>query len=247
MTASTKSAPQLLGNFFWALAIMAISIVVLLNLQPWMLLSEHLVDQIEFVPFAGWIGAAFFKTIGARIAAAILAVLGWVQISKGHQIKGLVMIALAGLCFFTPGAVYDERITLVGMVLWGWVQFVQIMPLLAEYVPGVSKSWQKRLKVYRVTAYGLELLACLIRFPPYERGLMAFFKNWADGTLAPTQWSWANFMLTMATIVSVELVVVFMLRFAIEVGIMKRRGHPKYSSKKAAGPKAASAQWEVVE
>ena len=90
-------------------------------------------------------------------------------------------------------------VAVLGMVLWGVTQYVEILPIFVE-------NPSQALKTCRWVAYAYESIVCFLRFPPYEGGVSGVlddFGRW-DSSLI----DWWLLVLFLVTMFSVELVVV---------------------------------------
>ena len=93
--------------------------------------------------------------------------------------------------------VVKELISILGLLLCGTIQIIEIMPMLQ---PG-----SKALKNLRAGAYSIEFLVCFLRFPPYVGGVPAFWEDFGrwDSYLI----DWWNLIFFLVTMTGFELVV----------------------------------------
>lgn len=83
-----------------------------------------------------------------------------------------------------------EAISILGLLLCGTVQIIEIMPML------MPKN--QVLKNLRAGAYAIEFLVCFLRFPPYTGGVAAFWEDFGTwDTYLIDWWNLAFFVLTM--------------------------------------------------
>jgi hypothetical protein len=90
-----------------------------------------------------------------------------------------------------------EMTSILGLLLCGTVQIIEIMPML--------KPNDAVLKKLRAAAYAIEFLVCFIRFPPYQGGTAGFledFGHW-DSYLI----DWWNLVFFLVTMTGFEIAV----------------------------------------
>lgn len=115
------------------------------------------------------------------------------QISTIPFLDSLVAIPLLGgwIEWF-----FANIIPILGMVLWGLVQLIEVLPMMAD--DSLPLNLKERLEGYRWMAYSIEAFVCFLRYPPYEGGmdtLMMDAPNW-DAALIDW-WNLAFFVITM--------------------------------------------------
>lgn len=89
-----------------------------------------------------------------------------------------------------------EMTSILGMLLCGTIQIIQIMPMLNP---------NPVLKKLRAAAYAIEFLVCFLRFPPYQGGTAAFMEDlgrW-DSYLI----DWWNLVFFIVTMTGFEIAV----------------------------------------
>lgn len=220
-TTSSNSQITPIHVIFYIMAIGALSIALLLNWQPWLVLGEHIVNQIDIIPLIGWADRAIFQSVGARAASVVAILIAISKIKANKPWTGTIILICGVICLVSPAAFFRQLEIVVGIILWGWCQWVQLMPLFVE-MAGIKKpDWIKQLRLYRVSAYVLEIFACLMLYPPYEGGVRDFLNDWGRfGAPLASKWSWVNFGWSMGTVVSVEMTLVFLVMFALQAGVI---------------------------
>lgn len=95
-----------------------------------------------------------------------------------------------------------EMTSILGLLLCGTVQIIEIMPMLRPNNSALNK--------FRAIAYAIEFLVCFLRFPPYQGGTAAFFEDFGrwDSYLI----DWWNLVFFIVTMTGFEI--------AVKVGII---------------------------
>jgi hypothetical protein len=90
-----------------------------------------------------------------------------------------------------------EMTSILGMLLCGTVQIIEIMPMLKPNDPILNKL--------RAAAYAIEFLVCFLRFPPYQGGTAAFIEDFGrwDSYLI----DWWNLVFFIVTMTGFEIAV----------------------------------------
>lgn len=199
-------------GLFWLFAGGALLLVLLLNLQPWWVIGGDFADQINIIPGLGLLEKHVLRGTISRVIGGLLAFYGFTQLQQRKVAHGFTMFIAGGIFLVGPGTVYENLGYVIGTILWGWVQLVQVAPMLVRWGYG-NVEWLDDLRQYRIAAYVIELSACLYRFPPYADGNVTRFLNDLKAlTLNPALWDWGNFFWAAACMVGVELTLIFLLK-----------------------------------
>lgn len=91
-----------------------------------------------------------------------------------------------------------NAVAVLGLILWAFTQYFQILPLLVE-------NPSQRLQSFRGFAYGYEVLVCFLQFPPYEGGASAFLDDF--GVWDVDLIDWWHLVLFLVSIVFFEVAV----------------------------------------
>lgn len=195
---------------FWLLAISVLSIVLILNLQPWFKIGGDVARQIEIIPLLGWVDQWLMDSRLSKLAGAILVAFGFYQVKRA-KFLGVGSVATGLLFLVSPATIIANFGYLVGVVLWAWIQVVQVAPIVVSYTAFGSTGWMHDLKQYRIVAYLTEGFACLLRFPPYADGdVSRLVSDFGSMTPNPALWSWPNFFWAIATMGAVEITLIFL-------------------------------------
>lgn len=196
--------------------------VMLLNLQPWMFLARPLVAQIDTGPILGFLNWAFGSIVSTVVGAGL--VIAAIARHKKAPVAAGALLFCGLISLSSPSTLVGALTEIVGFLMWLWIQFVQISPMLAKHslIPN-SAQWLKELKRYRVAAYFLEIAACFYKYPPYASGdLSKLIFDVQNGTLSAANWSWQNFWSAAIVILAVEMVLVFLLKAATFCGVFRK-------------------------
>ena len=98
----------------------------------------------------------------------------------------------------------------IGLVLWAWVQIVQISPIFLSAFPRATPEWLADMRKYALVAYLIEGAAMLIRFPPYGGGMGWFFQDFGRWDYALIDWP--NAAYSIGSIIAFELTVTFLIK-----------------------------------
>jgi hypothetical protein len=83
-----------------------------------------------------------------------------------------------------------EMTSILGLLLCGTIQIIEIMPMLKPNSPVLKKL--------RAAAYAIEFLVCFLRFPPYQGGTAAFLEDFGRwDTYLIDWWNLVFFIVTM--------------------------------------------------
>lgn len=155
----------------------------------------------------------FFLLAGAAVAIAASynlqpwLVIGFDIAQQIQWLPGLGLLSripwIGGWFLLAAGALGQ----ITGVVLWAWVQVVQVAPMLQ---PLARKEWLSELRKYRAGAYVLEGFALLLRFPPYVGGYDAFWFDFARWDWALIDW--ANLGRCAAAVLAFEFIVAFLIK-----------------------------------
>lgn len=97
--------------------------------------------------------------------------------------------------------IFANIIPILGCILWGIVQLIEVMPMMAE--SSIPAHLKERLERYRWVAYAIETIVCFLRYPPYNGGMAAVLEdapNW-DSSLI----DWWNLVFFLVTMFGFEL------------------------------------------
>ncbi|MEM9263936.1 MAG: hypothetical protein AAGA46_00255 [Cyanobacteria bacterium P01_F01_bin.13] len=231
MTAKYKLSRSSFSTVFAGFAIATMTFVMILNWQPWFNLAGVLVTQIDTGPLLGFLNWAVGTKAADLMGVALLisAIRYW---KKKPVIAG--SLAFCGcIALSSPSGIIGALSEIVGFLLWAWIQFVQMSPMLAEHslIPK-SAQWMKELRQYRVGAYVAEILVCFYKYPPYANGdLNQLMFDIQTFSISATKWSWGNFFSAAVVILCVEFVLVFLLKAATHCGVFSPVASQKTSQK----------------
>ena len=209
---------------FWIMVIGAITIACAYNLQPWIVIGRDIAGHIDVFPGLGLLGRAFVLFKGQKLLGFVALGYGIFKFTveadhPGQRLLGF-WLGVVGLVLLGAQTKILENLGIItGVILWGWCQWVQVLPILAELIPGLS-SLKKELRRYRTVSYLLEALIMTLRFPPYAGGEWAVL--WADlsaNALDPTQVNWFNFARAGGAMLIVEFTVIFLIKMAMALGV----------------------------
>lgn len=129
---------------------------------------------------------------------------------------------------------------IIGVLLWGFVQLTQIIPLLFELRlnGGIPQGWRDKTDFIRWIAYGIEAFVCFLQFPPYTGGIDAFMLDAPYWDIALIDW-WQLAIFLLSITAFEALVALGAFLFAI-IDASNRRAKKKSKPKKA--PKAQPEQ-----
>lgn len=92
---------------------------------------------------------------------------------------------------------------LIGVALWGIIQFFELLPeLLKEFFSSASMETIKKAARLRGIFYAIDLLICLICFPPIKGGIGGFLLFFSAPSLNDIDW-W-NLAYIVITLYAVE-------------------------------------------
>lgn len=149
--------------------------------------------------------ARFLFTAGIGFLM-IINVQPWLELSKAIAkqittipfLDSLVAIPLLGGWLEW---IFANIVPILGCILWGIVQLIEVMPMLTE--SSVPAHLKERLERYRWVAYAIETIVCFLRYPPYNGGMTAILEdapNW-DSSLI----DWWNLVFFLVTMFGFEL------------------------------------------
>lgn len=229
MTSSVYRSPNyptVVAALFFGVAFLAIGAALLLNWQPWLTLGGAITSQINIVPFFGWLNFNFFNDWAVRIAAALIAVYAWSQLSSKVQLRSestIWLLFFAGILFAVSPAVISRQIEyVIGLGLWGWCQWVQLLPIMIQFLGIKGGDVGGRLNAARAIAYIAEIVACFMQFPPYDGGLTKLLSDWQRlGLPVASRWDWGQFAWAVGTIASVELTLLLMIWLGFQIRLYR--------------------------
>lgn len=244
-TYKTKSGSSTV--VFAIVATLTMGVMLLLNLQPWFVIGRDIVSQIDTGPLLGLANWIFGGTL-AKVLAVVFFIIG-VRIVNRRKFFAAQFIICGFILLFSPSALIQALGELVGFLMWAWIQFVQVSPMLAQHslIPANAK-WMAELKQYRAIAYGAEALACFIKYPPYAGGdVDRMMSDITSLSVSASQWDWGNFFWAIAVMMCVEMTFKFLLKAGVYCGAFVQKQastNPSahYTQKSASGSQAT---WQI--
>lgn len=118
------------------------------------------------------------------------------QITTIPFLDSLVMIPLLGGWIEW---IFANLIPILGVVLWGIVQIIEVLPMLVDQ----PQDLKERLNQYRWVAYAIETFVCFFRYPPYVGGMEAVLDDaphWDTSLI-----DWWNLVFFLVTMFSFEV------------------------------------------
>lgn len=226
-----ENAPGVMSMMFWVMAIGAVFIVCAFNLQPWFVIGQDVADQIFLVPFLGWLGRALLGVSGAKVIGIVCGIVGYSLIRSKRWVIGISLIAIALALLGTGTTLVENLGSVAGFILWGWVTWVQVMPMIARVLGGDYAAWKAKLRRYRNWAYLIEFTVCFFRFPVYADGdLGLLFSDLANFTLNPADLSVLNSLRLMGSVLAVELTIKFLIEMFLPLGLGAASSHQPQST-----------------
>ena len=227
MTAAYKPRAGSAAVVFAVFSTLTMGVMLLLNLQPWFVLGKDVIAQIDTGPLLGiadWlIGGQIAKVVG------VIFVIAAIKFSKKRKFVSAQLIICGAILLLNPGTLIRALGEIVGFLMWGWIQFVQVSPMLAQHslIPSNSK-WIGELKQYRAIAYLSEAVACFVKYPPYANGdINRLMTDLSTFSISASQWNWINFFWAIAVMMCVELTFKFLLKAGVHSGAFSKKAPEK--------------------
>lgn len=182
--------------------------LVILNIQPFLEVSDILLSAITNVPFLEVLSImpiigpllAFFGRIAPDLfGLGLWAMIQFVEILP-HWIKG-DLSALDGL--IRGVSQHAPHVVKSG-------EGDAVIELKEQYNKA-PKRWLKRAGTLAIVAYLVELALCLLRFPPYKGGMLVFLEDLRLGITSLDNVDFGNLGNLLTTMFGFELLLVFLI------------------------------------
>lgn len=157
---------------------------------------------------------------GLALVAAVVNIQPWMSVGEYIAqevtiIPGQLLIQRLPIVGGWLALMFGALGRVIGGILWGAVQLVQVAPIIGSYPWFMAGSAGKRdflidLKKYRVIAYVLEVAALFLHYPPYGEGWTDFAADM--GVWDNYLWNWQEIGLIVITMLAFEAVVAFTLK-----------------------------------
>ncbi|MEO1390241.1 MAG: hypothetical protein AAFV85_23150 [Cyanobacteria bacterium J06634_6] len=208
---------------FAVFSTLTMGVMLLLNLQPWFVLGKDVTAQIDTGPLLGvadWL-------VGGQIAIAlgIVFLIAAVRFSKRRKLISAQLVICGFILLLDPGTLIRALGEIVGFLMWGWIQFIQVSPMLAQHslIPA-NGQWIVQLKQYRAAAYFFEAVACFVKYPPYANGdINRLMNDLSSFSLSASQWNWINFFWAVVVMMCVEMTFKFLLKAGVYSGAFSKK------------------------
>lgn len=130
-----------------------------------------------------------------RVTEILLGIAGQLAI-----LKLLLMIPIIGSILSWIGSFF---VPVIGFAIWAIIQFFELLPdLIKAEVLSLSAEDLKKAGIYRGITYAIDLLLCVVCFPPIKGGINGFFLFMAAPDLQDVDW-W-NVLYIAITMFAVE-------------------------------------------
>lgn len=130
-----------------------------------------------------------------RVTEILLGIAGQLAI-----VRLLLGIPLLGSVIAWIGSIV---IPVIGFAIWAIIQYFELLPdLLKQHIGKISPAALKRAGTYRGWTYAIDLLLCIICFPPIRGGMNGFFMFLSSPSFQDLDW-W-NILYIVVTMFAVE-------------------------------------------
>lgn len=130
-----------------------------------------------------------------RVTEILLGIAGQLAI-----LRLLLAIPILGGIIEWIGSV---AIPVIGFAIWAIIQYFELLPdLIKQHINKVTPAALKRAGTYRGWTYAIDLMLCIICFPPIKGGMNGFFMFLASPSFQDLDW-W-NILYIVVTMFAVE-------------------------------------------